>query len=138
MTSSGMGRRVALVRTDVSEEHIVSILHSVLRLLATTNVVPSSPILVTLMVEEIHSCKSSFHTGATRRHISKDDILQLECSAYNCFDSVRKIDFFMHLVSASLSDRNKLPIAFTRTRYEFVWLWLSSLYNIRVSIRKSP
>jgi hypothetical protein len=70
MVSSGMLSRVALVRTDVSEELSVSfirvtrigelgttlavtnnrrILRSVRRLLVTASVVPSSPILVTLM-----------------------------------------------------------------------------------------
>jgi hypothetical protein len=53
-----MLRRVALVRTDVSEELSVSFfrvtcdlvfLRSVCRLLVTASVVPSSPILVTLM-----------------------------------------------------------------------------------------
>jgi hypothetical protein len=41
MTSSGMLRRMALVRTDVSEEIF---LRSVRRLLVTASVVPSSPI----------------------------------------------------------------------------------------------
>jgi hypothetical protein len=44
MPSSGMLRREALVRIDV-------FLRSVRRLLATASVVPSSPILVTLMKE---------------------------------------------------------------------------------------
>jgi uncharacterized membrane protein len=56
MPPSEMLSSVALVRTDVSEEHIASIirvtivklrriLRNVLRLLFTANVVPSSPIL---------------------------------------------------------------------------------------------
>jgi hypothetical protein len=65
MASSGMLRRVALVRTDVSEEirpsfimmtrigelgtTLAVFLRSVRRLLVTATVVPSSPILVTLM-----------------------------------------------------------------------------------------
>jgi hypothetical protein len=50
MVSSGMLRRVALVRTDVSVElpHLV-FLRSVRRLLVTASVVPNTPILVTLM-----------------------------------------------------------------------------------------
>jgi hypothetical protein len=51
MASSGMLLRVALVRTDVSGNlvpHLV-FFRSVRRLLRTANVVPSSPILVTLM-----------------------------------------------------------------------------------------
>jgi hypothetical protein len=45
MASSGMLRRAALVRTDVSEElsHFV-FLRSAGRLLVTANIVPSSPI----------------------------------------------------------------------------------------------
>jgi hypothetical protein len=56
-----MLRRVALVRTDVSEEPSASILrvlvflHIVRRLLVTANVVPSSPILVPLMMEALSS-----------------------------------------------------------------------------------
>jgi hypothetical protein len=57
MASSGMLRRVALVRTDVSEELSASI--SFRRLLVTANV-PNSPILVTLMMEALSSSKSRF------------------------------------------------------------------------------
>jgi hypothetical protein len=57
MASSGMVRRVAVVRTDVSEELSASFIRvtriSKLRttLAVTSNLVPSSPILVTLMKE---------------------------------------------------------------------------------------
>jgi hypothetical protein len=88
--SSGMLRCVALVRTDVSEEHSASIirvtridelrttvgfLRSLHRLLVTRNVAPSSPILVTLMMEAIHSSETSVLTGTTRRNIPEYDIL---------------------------------------------------------------
>jgi hypothetical protein len=46
-----------------------------LRLLVTATVVPSSPILVTLMMEAIISSEVSVLTRTTRRHISEDDIL---------------------------------------------------------------
>jgi hypothetical protein len=68
--SSGMLRRVALVRTDVSEELGAG------RLLVTASVVPSSPILVSLMKEELSSSESSVLTRATRRNIPEDTILQ--------------------------------------------------------------
>jgi hypothetical protein len=94
MVSSGMLRRVALVRTDVSEELSASFIRVtrigelgatltltstryffVRRLLVTGSVVPSSPILVTLMKEEVSSSETSVLTRATRRNIPEDVIL---------------------------------------------------------------
>jgi hypothetical protein len=98
MPSSGMLRRVALVRTDVSEELSVShhqgdkigelgtlavtsnfvFLRSMRRLLVTANVVPSSPILVALMIEALSSSETSVLTRATRRNIPEGGILRTQ------------------------------------------------------------
>jgi hypothetical protein len=79
---------VAALRTDVSEERSASItratrigelgtklavpsnrytLRSVYRLLVSASVVPSSPILVALMMEALNSSETSVLKAATRR-----------------------------------------------------------------------
>jgi hypothetical protein len=97
MLSSGVLHRMALVRTDISEERITSIiwvrrivelgttlavssnrskvfLRSVLRLLVTANVL-SSPVLVSLIIEAIRSSETSVLTGVRRRNNPEDGIL---------------------------------------------------------------
>jgi hypothetical protein len=44
------------------------------RLLVTADVVPSSPILVNLIMEALNSSETSFLTRATRRNILEDGI----------------------------------------------------------------
>jgi hypothetical protein len=87
MPSSGMLRRVAPVRTDVSEELSASIIN-VTRIgeLGTTLAVTSNrrmlrrntklPCLVTMMIEALRSSETLVLTGATRRNVPEDAILQ--------------------------------------------------------------
>jgi hypothetical protein len=70
MASSGMLRGVALVRTDFSEDTLVFLRSLLIR----ASVVPSSPILVTLMKEALSSSETSVVTRATWRNIPEDAI----------------------------------------------------------------
>jgi hypothetical protein len=99
-----MFSRVALVRTDISEERIASIIRitrlselgttlavtsnrGTLRIntmIVTANV-PSSPILVTLMTEAILSSEMSVLRTATRRNIPEDRILYEEWRLLGCY-----------------------------------------------------
>jgi hypothetical protein len=68
MVSSGMLRRVALVRTDVSDELLASIIR-------VTRIREIGTLLVTLMMEGLSSSETSILTRATRRNVPEDAIL---------------------------------------------------------------
>jgi hypothetical protein len=64
---------VALVISDVPEKRIASIIRveRVPQLLVAANLVPSSPILITLMMVVICSSETSILTRATRHHLRR-------------------------------------------------------------------
>jgi hypothetical protein len=59
----------------------------VLRLLVTAKIVPSSPILVTIIMEGIRASETSFRTRATRRNIPASGMLQISPCVGLFFDS---------------------------------------------------
>jgi hypothetical protein len=86
MLSSGILWHVALVRTDVSEEHSASIIRvtrirELGTLVVTANIVPSSLILVTLMMEALYKIVLLFMVYVNVLSTISDGII----SHYMCF-----------------------------------------------------
>jgi hypothetical protein len=80
---------VALLRTEVSEELRTSIIRLTrigeLRTtlaVTTTNVIPSSSVLVTLMMEVVNPSETSVLTRATRRNILEGGFLHSDRREY--------------------------------------------------------
>jgi hypothetical protein len=61
--------------TRIGELRMSAVTSKVLPLLVTANLVPSTPILVTLMLTTIPSSETSVLTRATRHNIAQEDIL---------------------------------------------------------------
>jgi hypothetical protein len=111
MASSGTLQCVALVRTDISEEHIAFIIrltrigklgtlavHSVLQLLVTANTVRNSLILVTIMMEAIRSPETSVLTRAPWFNIPEDDILH----SHHC-ENLKSYVIYFFLLEVNMS-----------------------------------
>jgi hypothetical protein len=74
------------------------LLHSVLLLLVTANVFPSSSVLVTLMMDAIRSSETFILVGATWRNIPEDALLHSRCCEHVKFYAVFRSIFILQLV----------------------------------------
>jgi hypothetical protein len=145
----------ALVRIDVSEERIASIirvtrigelgttlaiivfLHSVLQLLVTADV-PNSLIIFILKMEAIRSSETSVLTRATRRKIPEDSILRLwycHTAHYICMSS-RFTLFWLYIlleewVYHTREHSEVIPNFATIVTCEQIWLlsWFNKLID---------
>jgi hypothetical protein len=152
MASSGMFRRVALVRIDVSEELKTSFIRvtrigklgttldvtsSVRRLLVRASVVPSSPIHVTLIKEALLTSDTSIITSATRSNIPEDAILHsYRRESLKSYTGGKYISMIDREEFNSLEFREVLNFAVTEQIHReyngsFRRIWVLECYRIR-------
>jgi hypothetical protein len=113
VTIGELGTTLAV--TKQPSNHFV-FLRSVRRLLVTASVVPSSPILVTLMKETQSYSETSLQTRATWRKIPKDTILHLD----SCFSHyyVLKMEAIISAETLADSLNPKAPV-----RNKLLWAY---------------
>jgi hypothetical protein len=110
MVSSGLLRCVALVRTDVSEEPGASFIRvAKITDFCHPDVVPSSPILVTQMIEALRSSETLVLTRATLCNIPENNILHSHRPANLKF--YKWMVLFAHLVKCIVIDLSHLLLA---------------------------